>query len=269
MHEYLDVDQQKAVEALEELKRICDKHDINFYLIAGSCLGAVRHKGMIPWDDDVDVGLLYKDWVKLKEVIGNELQNGFTYIDNDTDPSYPRLFGKILHNQNPCVDLFLIAKWTNKNWSGFIHWRIRKFAVEGYKFSLKKYECINRPSDSKLVKAKSRIIKLLRGFLFFILSPFVSASWYVSIARKNEVFFERLENDYCYINLYSVYSRKKEQINRDWIENAPSLVEFEGESYNTLSDTDAYLRHLYGDYMTPPSDKERKRIHDVSFGSKV
>lgn len=269
MHEYLDLDQKKAVEALVEIKRICEKHNIKFYLIAGSCLGAVRHKGMIPWDDDVDVGFLYKDLMKLKEVIGDELKNGFTYIDNDIDPSYPRLFGKILYNQKPCVDLFLIAKWTNKKWNGFLHWRIRKFAVEGYKYSLNHYKISYRPGDSKFVRMKSIIKKIVRGIIFFSLSPFVSASWYVSIAKKNEVFFERLEKDYCYINLYSVYSRKKEQISREWIQNTPSLVEFEGEFYNTLSDTDAYLRHLYGDYMTPPSEKERKRIHDVSFGNKV
>ena len=85
MHDYLDDNQKKAVEALVELKRICDRHNIEFYLIAGSCLGAVRHKGMIPWDDDVDVGFLYDDWKKLKSVISDELQNGFSYIDNDID----------------------------------------------------------------------------------------------------------------------------------------------------------------------------------------
>ena len=62
-----------------------------------------------------------------------------------------------------------------------------------------------------------------------------------------------------------MYSRKKEQIKREWVEDNPSLVEFEGEFYNTLSDTDAYLRHLYGDYMTLPPESERKRIHDVVF----
>ena len=265
MHDYLDDNQKKAVEALVELKRICDRHNIEFYLIAGSCLGAVRHKGMIPWDDDVDVGFLYDDWKKLKSVISDELQNGFSYIDNDIDSSYPRLFGKVLYDKKPCVDLFILAKWTNKKWSGLLHWRIRIFAVEGFKFTLKKNKKACRPGDSKMVCIKNKMHFFIQSCIFFVLSPFVSTKWYVDIARKNEVYFEGLENDYCYINLYSVYSRKKEQIKREWVEDNPSLVEFEGEFYNTLSDTDAYLRHLYGDYMTLPPESERKRIHDVVF----
>ena len=79
MHDYLDDKQRKAVEALLELKRICDRNCIKFFLMAGSCLGAVRHKGMIPWDDDIDVGFLQQDLEKLKSVIQKELGNGFSF----------------------------------------------------------------------------------------------------------------------------------------------------------------------------------------------
>lgn len=269
MHDYLDASQRKAVEALVELKQICDRHNIRFFLLAGSCLGAVRHKGMIPWDDDIDVGFLHDDWVKLKAILTSELGNGFSYIDQEIDPKYPRLFGKILFDNKPCVDLFLLSKWTTNNWKGLLHWRIRKFSVEGYKFSVKREKVVQRPGSSLYIRIKMRLVRIMRKIIFIILSPFVSSSWYLKIARKNEVCFEKLNSDYCYINLYSVYSRHKERLEKAWLEGTPSIVEFEGELYNTVSDTDAYLKHLYGDYMTPPPEKERKKIHETRFGREI
>ena len=265
MHDYLDDKQRKAVEALLELKRICDRNCIKFFLMAGSCLGAVRHKGMIPWDDDIDVGFLQQDLEKLKSVIQKELGNGFSYVDREVDPSYPRLFGKIIYNGEPCIDIFLLAKWTNNKVSSFLHWRIRKFAVEGYKFSLGKSMMVHRPGDNLLKRVKGNLLFFVRRMLFSLFSPFVSPEWYVAIARKNEVYFQKLDKGYCYINLYSVYSRNKEIVERAWVEDNSSIVEFEGETYNTMADVDAYLTHLYGDYMVLPPEKDRKRLHVEEF----
>ena len=183
-------------EMLAAFAAYCDRHELRYYLVGGTLLGAVRHQGFIPLDDDVDVGFLYDDWKKLKSVISDELQNGFSYIDNDIDSSYPRLFGKVLYDKKPCVDLFLLAKWTNKKWSGLLHWRIRIFAVEGFKFTLKKNKKACRPGDSKMVCIKNKMHFFIQSCIFFVLSPFVSTKWYVDIARKNEVYFEGLENDY-------------------------------------------------------------------------
>lgn len=135
-HDYLDEHQLIAVDALCELKRICDKHDIKFYLLAGTTLGAVRHGGMIPWDDDIDVGFLSEELDKLKAVLADELDPRFEYASCENEYHFPRMFGKILYERRSCVDLFLVARWTTNDVRGCWHWQINRFAVEGYYHSI-------------------------------------------------------------------------------------------------------------------------------------
>ncbi len=73
---------------LEEVDRICRKHDIRYFLIAGSLLGAIRHKGFIPWDDDVDIALLREDYKRLEKVLPLELPENLFMQTLATDPEY-------------------------------------------------------------------------------------------------------------------------------------------------------------------------------------
>lgn len=65
--------QMVLLEMLKDIDVLCKKHDIPYYLTGGSCLGAVRHNGFIPWDDDADIGMMYEDYLKFIRVLKNEL----------------------------------------------------------------------------------------------------------------------------------------------------------------------------------------------------
>lgn len=268
MNNYLDDKQQVAVNALFELKRICDKHGIRFYLLAGTALGAVRHGGMIPWDDDIDVGLMYEDLKKLKEVISYELDSRFEFADPETEPAFPRLFGKILYNRCSCVDLFLLAKWTDNNLMAKLHWHITRFCVESYYLSLgyekMQVEKETDTADSRntfniktfIKRNKKKLIKKIRKTVYK-LCFFWDTNDYIKIARWNETFFEN-RGYTCYTNLYSIYGEKKERLRREWVENTTEVI-FEGEKFTTMGNVDAYLTHLYGDYMKLPPEEKRIR----------
>ena len=87
--------QLKMLEMVKELDRICKKHNIPYFLYGGTLLGAIRHNGFIPWDDDLDVGLRHKDYVKLMKVLPQELPEHIALQTNKTDKNYFYFFAKL------------------------------------------------------------------------------------------------------------------------------------------------------------------------------
>lgn len=258
----LNEHQRKAVEALEFLKILCEKEHICFYLVAGTALGAVRHKGMIPWDDDIDIGFLSNDWYKIREILPNAINDTcFSYVDDNTNNSYPRVFGKIIYKGLCVIDLFLIAKWTGNTLASAIHWEINKTAVALFYRSInyKVPHSIRWNKLSVLVKFRLSVKAALRVVLYYTTSPFCNRETYIKLIRWNERFFENNNTDW-YINLFSVYSRKKEMIHANWVNN-PELVCFEGQYYTTFGNIEAYLTHLYGEFMVLPPIEDRICIH--------
>lgn len=80
---------------LDEFVRICDANGIDYFLSGGTCLGAARHKGFIPWDDDIDVGMLREDYDRFAQACKTELSDGFIFQDMNTEPNCGLVFGKI------------------------------------------------------------------------------------------------------------------------------------------------------------------------------
>src|SRR5690554_1639551 len=80
--------QLRLLDILIEVDKLCRRHKIKYWLIAGSLLGAVRHEGFIPWDDDIDISILQKDLKKLKRILKKELPSQFVVQDNKVDKNY-------------------------------------------------------------------------------------------------------------------------------------------------------------------------------------
>lgn len=91
------------LDMVKELDRICRKHDIPYFLYGGTLLGAIRHNGFIPWDDDLDVGLLRDDYKRLMRVLPGELPPDIVLQTTDTDPNYFYFFAK-LRNTHSLLD---------------------------------------------------------------------------------------------------------------------------------------------------------------------
>ncbi len=86
------------LEMLNEVDRICKKHGIRYYLCGGTLLGAVRHSGFIPWDDDLDIFFPRKDYIKFAEIAPKELPDTMFYQDWHNEFDYPYNFAKIRMN---------------------------------------------------------------------------------------------------------------------------------------------------------------------------
>lgn len=87
--------QYRMLSMLIEIDRICQKYNIPYFLYGGTLLGAIRHQGFIPWDDDLDIAMRRKDYDKLMKILPHELSDGFALQTNDTDKNYFYFFAKI------------------------------------------------------------------------------------------------------------------------------------------------------------------------------
>ena len=84
--EMLKIGQEEMLNILHEIDRICRKHEVKYWLEFGTLLGAVRHQGFIPWDDDCDIGMMRSDFKKLRELIPSELSRDF-FLSNKRNRS--------------------------------------------------------------------------------------------------------------------------------------------------------------------------------------
>lgn len=80
--------QLRMLELLEVIDVICRKHQIPYWLSSGTLIGAARHKGFIPWDDDLDIEMLRSDYLRLLKVLPQELPDNLALQTNETDPNY-------------------------------------------------------------------------------------------------------------------------------------------------------------------------------------
>ncbi|HFI0659616.1 TPA: phosphorylcholine transferase LicD, partial [Streptococcus suis] len=124
----------------EELKRICEKHKIKYFMIAGTLLGAVRHRGFIPWDDDMDFGMRRVEFERFVEVCSYELNSEkFQLQTMYTEKEYPFNFVKItlkgtsiieefskgkLKNNGIFIDIFPVDNVSDNNIKAFFQMRL-------------------------------------------------------------------------------------------------------------------------------------------------
>lgn len=96
--------QQFALEIFKEFKRVCDKNQLRYFAIGGTCIGAVRHKGFIPWDDDIDIAMPAEDYHKFMSVYAKELQEPYSVFLPSDAKHYTMFFGKVQNRNTTFVE---------------------------------------------------------------------------------------------------------------------------------------------------------------------
>ena len=245
--------QARALQALHIIDQFCRKNEIDYFLLAGSALGAVRHKGFIPWDDDVDIGMTVPNYDRFCRLFHEDLPKGFFWSTPETNPTHPRFYGKLIYENHQCVDVFPVVKTSRNGLIRRVHWYAHKICL--YSMQLK----IGVP-----VKTEGAILPVFEHLLCRCYAAVSTRDRLLSQGARLLHLYEGRTN-VCYINYCSRYSMEKEQIEPDWMGKGRMLM-FEDGSFPVFENTDAYLRHLYGNYMELPPLSDRTPVHsDLDF----
>lgn len=241
--------QQHCREALAFVEAVAREFGLRYTLLAGSVLGPVRHGGFIPWDDDIDIGIRAQELEQFEEVIARELPkrlpDGFQLVRPAAGDPYPRMFSKICFEGRCCMDLWpLVPTYTH----GF-----------GARLTRALGRLLTKAHYRKIGYKVTKFKKTAALICFFL-----SDRQIMALARWNERKFAG-KNPTAYINLYSIYSRVKETIRVEWLDT-PATGSFDGLQVPIVGCTEAYLTHLYGDYLRfPPPWKRASRHKELFF----
>lgn len=249
----IDEIKNREVEILSYVADACEKNGLKYYLGYGTLLGAVRHKGFIPWDDDIDLFMPRADYMKLIDVINGENGNFkcFSVFGNDSY-YYPFLkvsdkrtalengdFKKI-EGMGVNVDIFPLDNYDGKTPSK------KKLKTLFYKLVLCWTTKFNK-SPSALRNAVKKVL-----YVFYKNKD----------PKKYGLKIEKLSASLSTKTDTYLVGASGEEYKAEWFGEGVKLP-FGSREYTCPSDYDAVLKTMYGDYMTPPPENERVCPHDA------
>ena len=262
--QHLNDTQRYILYVLQEVTRVLEELNIPYFMQGGTMLGAIRHGGFIPWDDDVDLGIPRADYDRLLKKVSARLPENLelrTY-DDETDHHYYfarivdkryqiRRMGSIEERlENIWVDLFPLDGMPN----GFIsrQWHKMRLLVTRLKFHLSCFEKVN-------IKRPGRPL-VERIIIRFAMITHVGSWWNT---RKQLDKLDRLLKKYppeksrYLVNFTGQTSFKFNEMFRKEIYGQGKAYAFEDMVLIGPEQYDPYLKSLYGDYMTPPKESDR------------
>lgn len=265
--------QLTQLEIAKEIKRVCIENDIDYFLDGGTLIGAIRHQGFIPWDDDLDIGMTRANYERFLELAPVCLGEGYLLQSVFTDNGYGAAFSKVQKRGTRYVE----ARASRAH-------KLSGIYVDVFPFD----RC---PNDLKEREKQAKELWLLRRLLLM-------KAGYSPWAEENGANIRKFFG-YLPIRFIAVLSDRRrliemhERVAKRW-NNSQELdfcaqgilpwgsvvvpradlletiqAKFEDEYFSIPKGYDEYLTLTYGDYMTPPPDDQRENRHliiDVDFG---
>ena len=253
----VDLDDIHAVllEILDVVDKICRDNNIPYFLSGGTLLGAVRHKGFIPWDDDIDLWMTRKNFKKFKKAIKTQLPKGYFAEDYYSKEYYPLSILKIEKSGTRFVEgvfahvplshcLYIDIFPLDKIWKPVYKLQtavlIKLQAIRDYKIRGVGKNAGNRLKDLVYSGISLPVCRVLTEFFMRCLN-FLPLKHYNQLSHRGRHWPIFLEEDI-----------------EDLIE-----LEFEGKLYPVPRKYDEILRNCYGDYMQLPPIDKRAPIHNI------
>lgn len=250
------------LDLLNELLRVCKKHNIKVMVFGGTLLGAVRHKGFIPWDDDLDVALTREDFDRLCAVAPTEFQHPYFFQTALSDRRYFLSFARLRNSETTAI----ITGNNTSDYNNGIY--IDVYVLEGYTDSLVKW-AVQRLFQKLSVKCLTlyyqsrRRNNSLRELFLRLPRPFVRMFKYESLYAVYLKILGMFTKSSARIGLRDEMSHQAERywIYKNEIDDLTE-VSFENLKVPAPSMFDDILRRIYGDYMKFPAEEDRGVWHE-------
>lgn len=251
------------LDIMDEVHRVCEKHGITYYIIAGTLLGAVRHKGFIPWDLDIDIAMPREDYDRFKTVAASELGEKYGYLDHENCKNFVRAHALVVRR-----DTRLHLKYDHVNPKLFdLGVYIDIFPLDNApddkkarRIHEKRLHRVHRVKDWRIPYCYS--YNRLRRILHCGISALLCWLPVRAINRYQQKLMQkyRHQDTQCLCSMASQYAYEKQCMPRS-LYGVPVLVEFEGRQYYAPREYIQYLTRLYGDYMQlPPPEKRQANL---------
>lgn len=264
------LDRLKKVELdiLLDFDSVCRKLDINYTMSSGTLLGAIRHKGFIPWDDDIDVAMLRDDYNKFL-LEGQKLLNEKYFIQTyETDKYYPYNYAKIIDTSTRLVefstksidmkkgvfiDVFPVDRTAETKFGRKLD-NLYRYFILALKYSIAKEWSQQSKSTT-------------RAFIRKILCPLaklIGTRRLNQMETHNRIKNNKAKNIFTYADRYITPPNRIKESMLIPIEVFYKYKDVKFENYNVKSveDHDTYLNRIYGDYMQLPPEKDRVMRHN-------
>lgn len=234
---------------LREFDRVCKKLDIPYMLFAGTMLGAVRHQGFIPWDDDLDVIMLRRDYERFLKDADTVLDRERFFLQKEFSEHWPLFFSKLRLNGTTCLEKY--HPKDNVCHQGVYMDIFPCDSAAKSAFGRKLQFCASKVVIAKALHARGYDTDSKKKKRFMLLCRLLPGKPFWRLAVKG-----REDSQLLHSFFGAASDFEKNVYPRDWFENHTKAV-FEGEIYPISARYDMLLKQLYGDYMRMPSEAER------------
>lgn len=255
---------QADLEIVKQVVALCDKYGLMYYMLGGSMLGAIRHKGFIPWDDDIDLGMPRKDYERFLELAPKELSKNLKIVNYKTDESYRYYITRVQDVESKVME----RRYASEGKYTFLSIDIfpldgtpnNKIARKWYCFKLLAHRAMSSLHYKDFVSTKNRNWKeALFVWLVLKLPTDKMFNFHKELDKCDRMLKKYpMEKSRYTGNMMGAY-RTKELIPTSWYGDS-SFYDFEGIKLRGIKEYDSYLKQLYGDYMQLPPE-EKRRIH--------